>query len=281
MPNWVRNNVTFSGNEEVIERMMNEIKGEREDQHIDFNKIAPIPKELEGTRSPTLIISQEEYDKQEERIAKNELTEGEQIFGISRGITQEMADDFKQRFGFTDWYGWQNYNWGTKWNACDSIELGDGIEFNTAWSTPFELLVKLSEKYPEVTINVRYADEDFGYNVGEYTLLNGEEIETNIPEGGTRESYIMAMEVQYGDVSDYFDCNEEIFTDIYVDEDDDELGNYMEQMINIAYEFECYPTEDCEYDKRVLERFKELALADEKFELVALIQKEIDKVIEE
>jgi hypothetical protein len=283
MPNWVRNNVTFSGNEEVIERMMNEIKGEREEQYIDFNKIAPIPSELVGTQSPTRIISQEEYDKQEERIAKDELTEGERNWGISRGITQEMANDFKQRFGHTDWYGWQVSNWGTKWNATDSIEFGDGIEFNTAWSTPFELLLKLSEKYPEVTINVRYADEDFGYNVGEYTLLNGEEIETNIPEGGTRESYIMAMEIQYGDVSDYFDCNEEIFTDIY-DEDDDEdsaLNNYIEQMINIAYEFECYPTEDCEYDKRVLERFKQLAMADEKYELVAVIQKELDKVIEE
>jgi hypothetical protein len=283
MPNWVRNNVTFSGNEEVIERMMNEIKGEREEQYIDFNKIAPIPSELVGTQSPTRIISQEEYDKQEERIAKDELTEGERNWGVSRGITQEMANDFKQRFGHTDWYGWQVSNWGTKWNATDSIEFGDGIEFNTAWSTPFELLLKLSEKYPEVTINVRYADEDFGYNVGEYTLLNGEEIETNIPEGGTRESYIMAMEIQYGDVSDYFDCNEEIFTDIY-DEDDDEdsaLNNYIEQMINIAYEFECYPTEDCEYDKRVLERFKQLAMADEKYELVAVIQKELDKVIEE
>lgn len=283
MPNWVRNNVTFSGNEEVIERMMNEIKGEREEQYIDFNKIAPIPSELVGTQSPTRIISQEEYDKQEERITKGELTEGEKNWGISRGITQEMANDFKQRFGHTDWYGWQVSNWGTKWNATDSIEFGDGIEFNTAWSTPFELLLKLSEKYPEVTINVRYADEDFGYNVGEYTLLNGEEIETNIPEGGTRESYIMAMEIQYGDVSDYFDCNEEIFTDIY-DEDDDEdsaLNNYIEQMINIAYEFECYPTEDCEYDKRVLERFKQLAMTDEKYELVAVIQKELDKVIEE
>ena len=283
MPNWIRNNVTFSGNEEVITRMMNEIKGEGEEQYIDFNKIAPIPSELVGTQSPTRIISQEEYDKQEERIAKDELTEGERKRGVSRGITQEMANDFKQRFGHTDWYSWQVSNWGTKWNACECIEFGDGIEFNTAWSTPFELLLKLSLKYPEVTINVRYSDEDFGYNVGEYTLLNGEEIETNIPQGGTREAYIMAMEIQYGDISDYFDCNEEIFTDIY-DEDDDEdsaLNNYIEQMINIAYEFECYPTEDCEYDKRVLERFKQLAMADEKYELVAVIQKELDKVIEE
>ncbi len=41
------------------------------------------------------------------------------------------------------------------------------------------------------------------------------------------------------------------------------------------------PTEDCGYAKNVLEKFKELALADEKFDLVALIQKELEKVDEE
>ena len=35
------------------------------------------------------------------------------------------------------------------------------------------------------------------------------------------------------------------------------------------------------YAKNVLEKFKELALADEKFDLVSLIQKELEKVDEE
>ena len=64
-------------------------------------------------------------------------------------------------------------------------------------------------------------------------------------------------------------------------DDEEELGHYLLNMIDIAYEHEIYPFEDCEYHKLVLERFKELALADENFELVALIQKEIDKVIED
>jgi len=286
MPNWVRNNVTFSADNlfgsEQIQTMMNEIRGEGEEQFIDFNKIAPIPSELVGTQSPTKIISQEEYDQQEERIAKDELTESERNWGISRGITQEMHDDFIERFGYADWYGWQINNWGTKWNASESIEFGDGIEFNTAWSTPFNLLVALSKKYPEVTINVRYADEDFGHNVGEYTLLNGEEIASDIPQGGTYEAYIMAMDIQYGGVDEYFDCNEEIFTEEYNFEDEDEvISDYISTMIDIAYDHECYPTEDCEYHKLALERFKEKAMADEKYELVAVIQKELDKVIEE
>lgn len=284
MPNWIRNNVTFSGNEEVIARMREEIKGEGEDRFIDFNKILPIPTELVDTQSPSKIISQEEYDKQEERIAKGEITENEKNWGISRGITQEMHDEFKQNFGFADWYGWQVNNWGTKWNASDSMDFGDGIEFNTAWSNPYSLLVALSKKYPEVRFNIRYSDEDFGYNVGEYDLQNGVELECNIPEGGTYEAYVMAMDIQYGGVDEYFDCNEEMFTDESnfeddEDEENDVISNYISMMIDIAYDHDCYPTEDCEYHNLVLERFKEKAMADEKYELVAVIQKELDKVI--
>ncbi|NDB61782.1 hypothetical protein EB001_25575 [bacterium] len=277
MPNWIRNNVEFSGNEEVIARMKEEIKSE--DRVIDFNKIAPIPIELVDTQSPTRIISQEEYDQQEERIAKGELTDSEKQWGLSRGLTQELADEYRAKFGHSDWYGWQNANWGTKWNASDSEDYGDFIEFNTAWATPFYLLVALSKKYPEVRFSVRYADEDFGHNVGEFVLQNGEEVECNIPEGGTYEAYVMAMDIQYGGVDEYFDCNEEIFNELW--DDEEELGNYISMMIDIAYDHDCYPYEDCEYHKLVLERFKEKAIADEKFELVALIQKELDKVIEE
>jgi hypothetical protein len=275
MPNWIRNIVEFSGDEKVIAKMREEIRSE--DRVIDFNKIAPIPKELVGTKSPISIISQKEYDKQEKRIANGKLTEHEQKWGVSRGITQELANEYLQKFGHTDWYGWQNANWGTKWNACDSMEFDTEIEFNTAWSTPFALLLKLSEKYPEVTINVKYADEDFGHNVGEYTLEGGEEVGENIPEGGTYESYIMAMEIMYEHPTDYFECNQEIFSE-YIEDDSININDYVSTMIDIAYDHEVYPFEGCEYHKLVLDRFKEKALADEKFELVALIQKELDKV---
>lgn len=281
MPNWIRNNVTFSGNEEVIARMREEIQGGGEEQFIDFNKIAPIPKELRDTQSPLKIISQEEYDLQEKRIANDDLTKEEKQWGVSRGLTQNLANEYQQKFGATDWYNWQIENWGTKWNANESIDFGNGIEFNTAWSTPFNLFVSLSKKYPEVRFNIRYADEDFGYNVGEYDLQNGEELECNIPEGGSQEAFIMAMDIQYGGVDEYFECNEEIFTEDYIDSDDEVLNNYVSTMIDIAYEFECYPTEDCEYHKLALERFKEKAMADEKYELVAIIQKELNKVIED
>lgn len=68
--------------------------------------------------------------------------------------------------------------WGTKWNACEGF-INDKKEakFETAWSTPLPLMIKLSEKFPESKIEVHYADEDMGYNCGYYVLQNGQVIE--------------------------------------------------------------------------------------------------------
>lgn len=278
MPNHITNRLTIIGTEEQVKQVTEAIKGEREDQFIDFNKISPIPKELENTQSPSKIISQKEYDEQEKRIAEGNLTDNEKNFGLSRGLTPELANEYRKKFGYADWYNWQIENWGTKWNAYEQVQVENVIEFQTAWSTPFALLVNLSRLFPEVTFEVRYADEDFGYNVGEYTLLGGVEILTNIPNGGSEEAYLMAMDIQYGTPEDYFDCNKEIFTDDYIEEDDEELSDYVATMIDLAYKHKHYPSEDCNYHKLALERFKELALVDENFELVIIIDKELNKV---
>ena len=178
MPNWVTNNVNIIADETLLAKIREEVKGtpysNGEDRDFDFNTIAPIPTELQGTTSPCRIISQEDYDKQEERIAKGDLTEGEKTFGVSRGITQEMHDDFIERFGYADWYGWQINNWGTKWNASDSYVDGNTLHFQTAWSVPEPVLIKLSELFPKINILVKFADEDIGSNCGEFEILNGQ-----------------------------------------------------------------------------------------------------------
>lgn len=263
MPNHITNRLTIIGTEEQVAQVRAEIKGEREDQYIDFHKIAPIPKELEGTVSPMRIVSQEEYDAQELKIATDDLTENERNWGISRSLTQALADEYKKKFGHCDWYGWQTANWGTKWNAYEQHEIdANVIEFDTAWSTPYSLLVNLSKKYPQVTFEVEYADEDFGYNVGKYVLLDGETIDQNIPDGGSQEAIEMAMDIK-GD--------EEYYLEGYlVDEadEDGELSDFAETLIQIAHERGKLSKE---YPPVVLDKLRELALADEQFERVIQI----------
>ena len=271
MPNWITNNVTIIASEKVLAKIKDKVKSDV--REFDFNNILPIPKELVGTRAPLKIITQEEYDIQEEYIAKGEFTESEKSFGLSRGLTQELAKKYKKKFGYTDWYDWQVNNWGTKWNPSEVYwgETNDFVSFNTAWSTPFPILLKLSKKFPKAKFIIEYADEDFGYNVGTYTLIGGIETECIIPEGGSREAYEMAIDIQGGE--DFFLADD--FCDV---DEDEELSDYTTIMIEIAYERDYFPIEDCGYAKNVLKRFKEIALENENFELVTLIDKELEKV---
>jgi hypothetical protein len=117
-----------------------------------------------------------------------------------------------------------------------------------------------------VEFQVEYADEDFGYNVGTYLLINGTIENQNIPDGGTQEAVELAMEIK-GD--------EEYYLESYlIDEadEDGELSNFAETLVLIAHErgklLDDYPVV-------ILDKLKELALADEQFERVV----EIDKLL--
>lgn len=199
MPNYITNRLIISGEESLVARIRKEIASvtsEGKSYPIDFTRICPLPKELEGTVSPMRTLSQKEYDAQEARIASGDLTEVEKNFGVSRGLTQELQDEYKKKYGACDWYGWTIANWGTKWNAMDAEDDGEVISFLTAWCTPLPIIEKLSNKYPEAEFNVRYSDEDFGQNVGEYTFRAGEIVYEDCPESGSPEAYLMASEIQ-------------------------------------------------------------------------------------
>jgi len=263
MPNWIANNLELRGNAEQVAKILEFVKSN--EREFDFNKIAPIPKELENTQAPTKIISQKEYDEQEARLAKGELTESETKFGISRGLTLEISMEYKRRFGADNWYSWQTQNWGTKWNASEVFNSNNLISFNTAWSTPEPIFTALSKLFPDVEFFIEFADEDFGHNVGEVTLLNGDEINSNIPKGGSKEAYLMAYKIQ-GE-SEYYTWD--MLFDIEEDEDIDD-NTFYKTMIGISYKEnngvdEGFPT-------NVLNEFLNLALADENFELATKIR---------
>jgi len=76
------------------------------------------------------------------------------------------------------WYDWSLENWGTKWDVSETYEDEDGnICFDTAWSTPYAVILYLSKKYTDLTFEVSYADEDLGNNCGKYVLSSGAQFE--------------------------------------------------------------------------------------------------------
>lgn len=142
MPNHITNIVDFKDfPEEVFEKMKKEITGidpeTGEDWNFDFRKIIPPPED-----DP--IYYREDYEST--RLDNN-------------------------------WYEWNRKNWGTKWNSYNyPTWKKKRIAFDTAWSMPFSVIAALSRKYPQYKIYVLFADEDWGRNCGRFTLLNGEEI---------------------------------------------------------------------------------------------------------
>ena len=248
MPNWVKNILTINADEKMVEKILSEVKSE--ESEFDFNLIVPMPSELKGTTAPTRILSEEDYAK-----------------GNMQGITQAMSDELKQKCGYDNWYDWCYTHWGTKWNS-DEVHIYDNeINFNTAWSNPLPIIIALSEKYPDAQFNIKYADEDFGHNVGSYILKNGEELDCYFPEGGSEEAYELALEVQGGD--DYYTW------DILFDANENkELDTFYKTMVKIAYKNDRVIDNDMPLP--ILNEFLSLALADEEYEFADEVKKAIE-----
>lgn len=174
MPNYVTNNVELTGKQEDIEKLLKSIKSS--DSDFDFEKIAPMPKELMGTQS--------KYGSSE-----NEL--------------------LKMIYGADDWYKWRLRFWGTKWNAGDVCLYGSRtITFKTAWATPETIFRKLSKDNPGVDIEVHFADEDMGSNCGILEFKSGQEVswtDMSVSRVDEETAIRFALTVRYGSDDEYED----------------------------------------------------------------------------
>lgn len=102
------------------------------------------------------------------------------------------------------WYYWRIANWGTKWDCYDSRLIDDfTYEFNTAWSTPRNAILRLSILFPDALFTVDYADEDASYNCGRYAISNGEYTEDWTPEGDSLDAWNQFFNLHEGAEEDY------------------------------------------------------------------------------
>jgi len=260
MPNHVSNILKVNGTpkqvEEVINILLNEEGG------VTFDNFAPMPIELISSTSPTQIVSQEEYDKQKKELDEK-LAKGEKVYSKSLPLTAEMQKDLIKKYEVDNWYDWAVQNWGTKWGAYDGYKIDDTtVFFQSAWSTPFNGMVTLSNKFPEVEIIVDYADEDFGYNVGQYTIKNGDVINENAPEGGSIEAIRMALDIQGGE--DYY--LGEIFDDIEVEEMGDK---FYSNILLLGIENEVV---DEDFPEHINNFFLEKAIENEQYEYASKLR---------
>jgi len=132
MPNWCNNNVEISGPNKIIdqiEKIVDESKNTEGQGLLDW--MVPMPKELRETQAD----------------------------GTER-------KDFIKKYGHSDWYGWANENWGTKWdissefysvdrqyhNRVSTIRFG----FDSAWAPPLTAFADWLDKNEDCSLKCWY-----------------------------------------------------------------------------------------------------------------------------
>lgn len=182
MPNWVITRIYITGPEDKIKEFEDRVIDMSEDAEkaFSFQKISPTPAELVNTNYPP-----PQPKKIKVKTQTGEDLEIEEIEDCNN-TTPEMCRDLESRFGHNNWYDWNNWNWGTKWDCSESIYSQEDkmLEFQTAWACPEEILLKMSEMFPDLNFTGTFADEDFGSNVGYF-----EDGGTFHLEDGSEEAY--------------------------------------------------------------------------------------------
>lgn len=116
-----------------------------------------------------------------------------------------VADNYIN-YGCRSWYDFCVTYWGTKWNACDVDISSDEntIFFNTAWSPPLPVILALSEKVPNIPIEIDFADsDDFGGFAGKITFMNGKIVSETCPSTSA-ETLELAAEILSVDLSENY-----------------------------------------------------------------------------
>lgn len=180
MPNWVT--TVLKADPKVIDSIVNN------DGDVDFEKIC----KFEGPHRPDMIDFSEEslaislISKSTSKHLRTLLVDPSsfekeiKLYALEKGMPKPsgkqalMFIENHLKCGFIHEMEFARNKWGTKWNAYDSDRTDEKtIRFETAWACPKEVLVELSKKFPSELLSVKFADEDIGYNCGQFELKNG------------------------------------------------------------------------------------------------------------
>ena len=185
MPNWVYNGLTIEGNPEQVESLVKQMNM----PFVNYIKSAgDLAYGIQETKYINPIFSFRNI------IAPTDLEAYQAQPKTSELPTSDpnwWADTMKVASTDDSWYAWNMRNWGTKWDVAVAEDEkhpdtymegptpnGDNLvvyyNFNTAWSRPYEAIVKLSSQYPNLLMTLSY-EEETGWG-GEMEFLRGEVI---------------------------------------------------------------------------------------------------------
>ena len=167
MPNHVYQTLKIKNGFEEVEKLVG--------KEFDIDTFFKMPEELRDISSPVKIVSDDEFEQEKIRYEKSDKNS---IFTIGMSISQKYSDELIEKYGSNNWYDWACNNWGTKWGVYDvSLCENDTYMFQSAWSPATKIVQKLSEKFPNATFILKFADEGGGF-IGYEHIKNGEIIKS-------------------------------------------------------------------------------------------------------
>ncbi len=149
-----------------------------------------------------------------ESRAEHEKMDEQAVFDYGKKAVDNVLS-----FGAMTWYEWCNDNWGTKWNAADSVVTETVAYFNTAWSPVCALIERLAGKYPDNTFIYEYAEEQGGLYAGKYVFQNGIHEDGGDFAEDSKEAWELYFDL-FGGEEDYR-FNEETGKYEYINQEDD------------------------------------------------------------
>ena len=176
MPNWCQNEVSIYGDNEHIKKLKAEVftvDKVTKQPYLDFNKVIPMPKELEDSVSPSKVVS-DEIIRMRDLVKANPSIQSIWVGGrqikddewSEKYITERQSEIMKKTYGADNWFDWRVTNWGTKWDiGGDSIDFYDEdddrieLHFDTAWSPPDQIYEALRDKYEDIEISWFYRED--------------------------------------------------------------------------------------------------------------------------
>lgn len=205
MPNWCSNTLEVRGDKEQLKQFRE--KSSNENGDFTMGGLLPTPTELTEMISPVMWRGDE-----------TDL-EGKVAF-------EAEAKRIEQTYGHSDWYSWNTYNWGTKWDVSDPINqfMDDDtfiVSYDTAWSPNINFVEQVSGMFPDLEFRLSFMEPGCNF-CGVAHCINGE---VEVSEGEISMEDGEGREVHYDSDLDkyrYSDTDEVI-------EDEDFYPEYINQ----------------------------------------------------
>jgi hypothetical protein len=168
MPNWVYNTITVSGKTEEVKKFVEKAKTPYQTFHEGYGENAG--KILEETRTGEIMFWN--FKKPENTQAYFGKSDYKPEGYDKLSMEEQLA--ISMQFKSEGWYDFNNREWGTKWDACNSQMFNehyheDGTatvqySFDTAWSPATGAFEAMVQQHPELHFEF-YCEEEQGWGV--------------------------------------------------------------------------------------------------------------------